>query len=74
MGGTFSHEFHFKSQIGEDTLLHCPVCNFWANIDTCESENCPECEQNVKLESHSGIEVIGFTLNILYNRNNISHF
>lgn len=57
IGGTLSHEYQFKTQIGEDTLLNCPVCHFSANIETYNMENCPKCKHNVKLDCQSGIEV-----------------
>ncbi|RUS22921.1 hypothetical protein BC937DRAFT_94918, partial [Endogone sp. FLAS-F59071] len=31
IGGTKSHEYHFTSQVGEDSLLVCPECGYTAN-------------------------------------------
>lgn len=33
MGGAISHEFVMPSEVGEDTLVHCPACGYAANTD-----------------------------------------
>lgn len=33
IGGSLSHEYHYKSEAGEDTLAVCPTCNYCANIE-----------------------------------------
>ncbi|KXS22290.1 prolyl-tRNA synthetase [Gonapodya prolifera JEL478] len=33
IGGTRSHEYHMITPVGEDTLLHCPKCNYAANVE-----------------------------------------
>lgn len=67
IGGTISHEYQFKTPLGEDQLVICSNCNFAGNVEACKSITCPKCTEEVKLELHSGIEV---TCNfyIKYNR------
>lgn len=36
MGGSGSQEFMVKSEVGEDTIAHCPVCNYSANVEKAE--------------------------------------
>ena len=33
IGGNLSHEFHVLSNVGEDSLLSCPSCNYLSNIE-----------------------------------------
>lgn len=33
IGGSKSHEFHALAEIGEDTLVHCELCDFSSNIE-----------------------------------------
>jgi len=37
MGGTKSEEFMVFSSIGEATIIHCPNCNYYANVERAES-------------------------------------
>ncbi|MEN2998152.1 MAG: proline--tRNA ligase [Brevinematia bacterium] len=37
MGGTKSEEFMVFSSIGESTILYCPGCNYYANVERAES-------------------------------------
>ena len=34
MGGSLSHEYHFPSVMGEDTVISCPNCGYCANEET----------------------------------------
>ncbi len=36
MGGSGSQEFMVKSEVGEDTIAHCPYCNYSANVEKAE--------------------------------------
>ncbi|MFH1084741.1 MAG: proline--tRNA ligase, partial [Chloroflexota bacterium] len=36
MGGARSHEFVFPSDVGEDTVLHCPRCGYAANAEAAQ--------------------------------------
>ena len=36
MGGSGSQEFMVKSEVGEDTIAHCPTCNYSANVEKAE--------------------------------------
>ncbi|CAG9862167.1 unnamed protein product [Phyllotreta striolata] len=58
MGGHLSHEYQFKSSIGEDNLLHCESCDYYVNAELCEDRSkCPQCGDSNKIKVHSGIEV-----------------
>ncbi|MBW0464024.1 hypothetical protein O181_003739 [Austropuccinia psidii MF-1] len=37
IGGSKSHEYHFKSNSGEDTLVHCPQCSSTFNQELAQS-------------------------------------
>ncbi|XP_030372471.1 probable proline--tRNA ligase, mitochondrial [Scaptodrosophila lebanonensis] len=62
MGGSLSHEYHYISAVGEDTLLQCQVCNYAGNAEilgeteSAESAKCPNCN-GVNLSQVRGIEV-----------------
>lgn len=36
MGGSGSQEFMVKSEVGEDTICHCPACQYAANVEKAE--------------------------------------
>ena len=36
MGGSGSQEFMVKSEVGEDTIAHCPTCGYSANVEKAE--------------------------------------
>ena len=55
MGGTLSHEYHYLSNIGEDTVLSCRSCGFHINSTMYEAKSCAKC-QNTLLE-HKAVEV-----------------
>lgn len=57
IGGTLSHEYQFKAQIGEDTVVSCFKCDFAANSELYTSLSCPNCGEDTKLNVQSGIEV-----------------
>lgn len=57
IGGSISHEFHFPSSVGEDSIIHCSNCNYATNKELCGSiENCPECKKTT-IEMKQGIEI-----------------
>jgi prolyl-tRNA synthetase len=57
-GGT--HEFIALSEVGEDTILICPSCDYAANVevaaDISEGDSCPRCHAGV-ISSLKGIEI-----------------
>ncbi|XP_071555239.1 probable proline--tRNA ligase, mitochondrial isoform X1 [Temnothorax nylanderi] len=55
IGGLMSHEYHYISDIGEDTILQCPSCNFSINQSISETTSCPECKN--ELHQHIAAEV-----------------
>lgn len=57
IGGTLSHEFHFKADIGEDKVLSCKKCNFSANLELCKTHTCPECGEETLVDISNCIEV-----------------
>lgn len=57
MGGSVSHEFHYKTSIGDDELLQCLKCNISFNKELCTTEVCcPGCKTS-NLQHAQGIEV-----------------
>jgi prolyl-tRNA synthetase len=61
MGGNLSHEFHFPSSAGEDTLLACESCGHAINEELIEvkqegPKSCPQCDSK-QVSSHRSIEV-----------------
>src|SRR5262249_22192780 len=36
MGGSLAHEFHYLTDVGEDTLLFCAACGFAANMEVAQ--------------------------------------
>ncbi|KAF2430496.1 class II aaRS and biotin synthetase [Tothia fuscella] len=61
MGGNLSHEFHFPSSAGEDTLLSCKQCGIAVNEEVIEKARrqpaaCPECGSK-RVTSQRAIEV-----------------
>ncbi|XP_042144403.1 probable proline--tRNA ligase, mitochondrial [Ixodes scapularis] len=70
MGGNYSHEFHFLSNIGEDRLFVCPKCHIGVSADKVESETenqpCDQC--STPLEEERGVEVAhAFSLGTVYS-------
>ncbi|KAL6257409.1 hypothetical protein P5V15_010981 [Pogonomyrmex californicus] len=55
IGGLLSHEYHYTSDIGEDTILQCPSCHFSINQVISKATNCPECKN--ELRQHTVAEV-----------------
>lgn len=69
MGGSLSHEYHFLSPLGEDTIIICESCGFAANEEIlpkkAESQykhQCPRCTGS-KISTHRAIE-IGHTFHL----------
>lgn len=56
MGGDVSHEFMVPAPIGEDTVLHCPACRFYAGADSGEGARCPQCGKG-SLQNTTAIEL-----------------
>lgn len=63
MGGSLSHEYHFLSPLGEDTIIICESCGFAANEEILEKKaegqenhQCPRCTGH-KISTHRAIEV-----------------
>jgi prolyl-tRNA synthetase len=61
-GGVFTkektYEFQVLSKIGEDRIIHCPECNWAANLEVAEvkaGEKCPKCKS--KLVKANSIEM-----------------
>lgn len=47
MGGSLSHEYHYLSPVGEDTVYLCRHCNHAANKEISSEEGrCPKCERS----------------------------
>ncbi|XP_024944462.1 probable proline--tRNA ligase, mitochondrial isoform X2 [Cephus cinctus] len=55
IGGSLSHEYHYLSDIGEDTVLLCQSCGYSVNSEVLNLSSCLKCNNN--LSSHSAIEV-----------------
>lgn len=69
MGGSLSHEYHFLSPLGEDTIIICESCGFAANEEILpkkaedqENHKCPRCTGS-KISTHRAIE-IGHTFHL----------
>ncbi len=58
MGGDVSHEFLVPAAIGEDTIYHCPSCQYYegAGETQVEGRDCPSCKKG-KLEKQVAIEL-----------------
>ncbi|KAK0094522.1 hypothetical protein PV326_010677 [Microctonus aethiopoides] len=55
MGGTMSHEYHYLSSIGEDSVLSCNSCGIHVNAILDDKSTCRNCNQ--LLEKNSAIEI-----------------
>ncbi|RDI76659.1 hypothetical protein Vi05172_g13361 [Venturia inaequalis] len=69
MGGSLSHEYHFLSPLGEDTIIICESCGFAANeeilpekAESQDKHQCPRCTGS-KISTHRAIE-IGHTFHL----------
>lgn len=59
MGGSKSHEYHYSTGVGEDTLLQCEKCGQATNkelLSEGEVESCPNCGDG-NLITSNGIEI-----------------
>ncbi|KAH8405288.1 hypothetical protein KR222_001975 [Zaprionus bogoriensis] len=58
MGGSLSHEYHYVSPVGEDTLLQCSACGYAGNAEVFAGaeSHCPSC-QSAQLSTVRGVEV-----------------
>ncbi|SPP87156.1 probable proline--tRNA ligase, mitochondrial isoform X1 [Drosophila guanche] len=58
MGGSLSHEYHYVSPVGEDTLMQCSACGFAGNAEVLDSATteCPNCRSS-QLSQVRGVEV-----------------
>lgn len=57
MGGSFSHEYHYKADVGEDTLLKCVKCEDIMNSELVKENVCPQCGDRGNMDQTKGIEV-----------------
>lgn len=48
MGGSGSQEFMVKSEVGEDTIAHCPACGYSANVEKAECVLIPQEKESPK--------------------------
>lgn len=55
IGGSHSNEYHYVSEIGEDSIVTCHNCNYFANTEVHGESTCPKCERN--LHRSTGVEV-----------------
>jgi len=56
IGGSLSHEYQIPTEIGEDTLVQCEKCNWYANVEfSGDVSSCPKCES--KIQRSRAIEV-----------------
>lgn len=62
MGGHLSHEYHYLTSIGEQSLHTCSSCGE-TSVDSTENEDevseCPKCNSK-EIQKNNGIEVILF--------------
>jgi prolyl-tRNA synthetase len=59
MGGKSAHEFMVMSEVGEDTITYCDMCDYAANVEYSKlsvGEPCPSCDKG-KILVAKGIEV-----------------
>ncbi|XP_021368777.1 probable proline--tRNA ligase, mitochondrial [Mizuhopecten yessoensis] len=57
IGGSMSHEFQIRADIGEDTIHVCKKCGFGANAETTEAKDKKCSESSCELLTPSSIEV-----------------
>ncbi|KAK4883520.1 hypothetical protein RN001_006839 [Aquatica leii] len=57
MGGSLSHEYHYKADIGEDKIVSCSRCGFNANAELAGYDKCSQCGASDSITVHAGIEV-----------------
>ncbi|CAG8617306.1 4319_t:CDS:2, partial [Racocetra persica] len=64
IGGTKSHEFHFLSPAGEDSILSCIRCGYTSNEECARDINdgCPVCYKN-SITSHDSVNFHPLTSN-----------
>ncbi|XMB85643.1 proline--tRNA ligase [Mycoplasmatota bacterium WC44] len=58
MGGKEAHEFMVMSEVGEDTITFCTVCDYGSNVEFSnlnEGDECPDCGGKINIAK--GIEV-----------------
>lgn len=55
MGGNLSHEYHYFSDIGEDTILSCNSCGINVNATMSNKSSCDNCGK--QFTEHMGVEV-----------------
>nr|XP_034178912.1 probable proline--tRNA ligase, mitochondrial [Osmia lignaria] len=67
IGGSVSHEYHYKSSIGEDVVCICSSCQYAVNKVMCNDTHCPKCKNTLVQEQ--AIEVgHTFLLNTKYTK------
>ncbi|WAR63599.1 hypothetical protein PtB15_17B199 [Puccinia triticina] len=50
IGGATSHEYHYKSSSGEDSLIHCTQCSYTANLELARSTLSPRVDDPSQLQ------------------------
>ncbi|XP_008551216.1 probable proline--tRNA ligase, mitochondrial [Microplitis demolitor] len=55
MGGNLSHEYHYFSDIGEDTILSCNSCGINVNATMSNKSSCDNCGK--QFTEHMGVEI-----------------
>ncbi|XP_058805334.1 probable proline--tRNA ligase, mitochondrial [Phymastichus coffea] len=55
MGGYLSHEYHYLSNVGENSITYCKTCNYYQEDQTILITNCPNC--NKELDRNNSVEV-----------------
>lgn len=51
IGGSFSHEYHISTELGEDSIVFCSSCDYGANVEIIvgdESPTCPKCSSHLQ--------------------------
>ncbi|KAL1509638.1 hypothetical protein ABEB36_004345 [Hypothenemus hampei] len=57
MGGNFSHEYHYISNIGDDKILICLNCQYSTNVELIHEDKCPKCGETNNIHIKNAIEV-----------------
>ncbi|XP_033214940.1 probable proline--tRNA ligase, mitochondrial [Belonocnema kinseyi] len=47
IGGSMSHEYHYSTDVGEDTVLSCSQCDYHVNENATEESICPSCKSSL---------------------------
>ncbi|XP_046475439.1 probable proline--tRNA ligase, mitochondrial [Neodiprion pinetum] len=47
IGGSFSNEYHYVSNIGETVVVSCTSCNYFATTEIHNKSSCPQCQREL---------------------------